>query len=171
MTNQTYQPMYLCETPGAAGSTLWNSMEAINQPGEAYIHKLTLANGGSSLSAMVPNGQNWWLLETVTLAPYENTPRKQQRAIETLTASINRYFASLVLKETPPEGLTAGELTATLGDLLALVHDDPDGFQGLTSELASVRSFSDAGVMSTNDGLVVTFEDGSEFQITVVRSR
>lgn len=32
-------------------------------------------------------------------------------------------------------------------------------------------TFDAAGVMTSNDGLVVTLSDGSEYQITVVRSR
>ena len=35
---------------------------------------------------------------------------------------------------------------------------------------ADVSSFRDAGVMTTNNGFVMTMTDGSEFQVTVVRS-
>ena len=35
----------------------------------------------------------------------------------------------------------------------------------------SVVSFRDAGVLTNNAGCVVTMDDGTEFQITVVRSR
>jgi len=41
---------------------------------------------------------------------------------------------------------------------------DPDGIQG-------IATFADAGVMTSNHGLVVTLDDGAEFQITVVQSR
>ena len=41
---------------------------------------------------------------------------------------------------------------------------DPDGIQG-------VATFADAGVMTMNHGLVVTMDDGTEFQLTIVRSR
>ena len=41
---------------------------------------------------------------------------------------------------------------------------DPDGVQG-------VATFEDAGVMTRNRGLVVTMDDGTEFQLTVVRSK
>jgi hypothetical protein len=41
---------------------------------------------------------------------------------------------------------------------------DPDGIQG-------VATYRDAGVMTMNNGLVVTMDDGTEFQLTVVRSR
>ena len=34
-----------------------------------------------------------------------------------------------------------------------------------------VNSFAEAGVMTSDEGLVVTMDDGSEFQITVVESR
>jgi hypothetical protein len=36
---------------------------------------------------------------------------------------------------------------------------------------ADARSFEEAGVLTSNDGLVVRFPDGAEFQLTVVRSR
>lgn len=39
------------------------------------------------------------------------------------------------------------------------------------SEGARVRSFEEAGVLTRDAGLVVRLPDGSEFQITIVRSR
>ena len=41
---------------------------------------------------------------------------------------------------------------------------DPDGVR-------KVATFADAGVLTMNAGLVVTMDDGAEFQITIVRSR
>ena len=38
------------------------------------------------------------------------------------------------------------------------------------TELLNVRTFEDAGIMTYNKGVVVLLDDGSEFQITVVRS-
>lgn len=35
----------------------------------------------------------------------------------------------------------------------------------------SITTFEDAGVMTRNKGVVLRMEDGSEFQITIVRSR
>ena len=37
--------------------------------------------------------------------------------------------------------------------------------------IKSVRSFSSAGMLSMNKGLVLTMQDGSEFQITIVQSK
>lgn len=37
-------------------------------------------------------------------------------------------------------------------------------------DVESVSSFADAGIMSMNKGLVVRCQDGSEFQLTIVRS-
>jgi hypothetical protein len=57
--------------------------------------------------------------------------------------------------------------------LLALL----DGFaedevaELVTDQLRSVRSFAEDGVMTNNAGVVLTLTDGSEFQITIVRSR
>ena len=41
---------------------------------------------------------------------------------------------------------------------------DPDGVR-------KVASFEDVGMLTRNRGLVVTMDDGAEFQVTVVRSR
>ena len=38
-------------------------------------------------------------------------------------------------------------------------------------ENLSVRTFEQSGVMTYNKGLTVTLPDGSEYQITIVRSR
>ena len=35
----------------------------------------------------------------------------------------------------------------------------------------SARTYSDAGVLTYNKGLVITMPDGSEFQLTIVQSR
>lgn len=45
-------------------------------------------------------------------------------------------------------------------------HDDWDG-----KPIDLVRSFSDEGVLTYNKGLIVRMEDGTEFQITIVKSR
>jgi hypothetical protein len=37
--------------------------------------------------------------------------------------------------------------------------------------LRSIQTFRDAGVMTNNRGLVINTADGSEFQLTIVRSR
>ena len=68
--------------------------------------------------------------------------------------------------------------TETLRDALITVltempHSD-DRMQDIPGELFEVRrvrSFNDAGVMSSDAGIVLTAKDGSEFQITVVRSK
>jgi hypothetical protein len=33
-----------------------------------------------------------------------------------------------------------------------------------------IRSFEEAGVITSNEGFVITFPNGEEFQITIVRS-
>jgi len=38
-------------------------------------------------------------------------------------------------------------------------------------ESAEARTFEDAGVMTNNKGLVITLPDGTEYQLTIVRSR
>ena len=56
-------------------------------------------------------------------------------------------------------------LKAVLADDLDVNESfDPDG-------IGSVETFRDAGILTMNEGLVVTMDDGAEFQITIVRSR
>ena len=38
-------------------------------------------------------------------------------------------------------------------------------------QVARVQTLEDAGVLNRNCGLVVTMNDGSEFQVTIVQSR
>ena len=37
--------------------------------------------------------------------------------------------------------------------------------------IEDTRTFESAGLMTSNEGLVVRLDDGSEFQVSVVRSR
>lgn len=51
-------------------------------------------------------------------------------------------------------------------------HDMQDHLQELLDEsddVRSVRSFNDAGVLTSNKGLEVTMNDGSVFQLTIVQ--
>jgi len=68
---------------------------------------------------------------------------------------------------------------AKLVDVLRMLLDqcadaDSDDVEaGWPEELVGceTRSFEEDGVMSSNEGIILTLEDGSEFQLTVVRSR
>lgn len=53
-------------------------------------------------------------------------------------------------------------------EMLQEVIDDwsCDSGQGITP-----RSYEDAGVLTANEGLVLRMADGTEFQVTIVRSR
>lgn len=42
---------------------------------------------------------------------------------------------------------------------------------GQEIQVSRVRGFAEAGLMTRDNGLVLTFSDGSEFQLTIVRSR
>ena len=53
--------------------------------------------------------------------------------------------------------------------ITALLYCEPLGNTMLDN--ASVRSFRDAGLLTLDEGLVITTADGSEFQLTIVRSR
>lgn len=63
---------------------------------------------------------------------------------------------------------TSEDLTDALADLLAA---EELAIELSPEPLTCVSTFRDAGVLTTNDGLVLTFADGSEFQLTIVRSR
>ena len=54
-------------------------------------------------------------------------------------------------------------LAEAIEELLDLLDGD--------EEVARTSSFGDAGVLTTNAGLVVRMSDGAEFQVTVVQSR
>ena len=41
----------------------------------------------------------------------------------------------------------------------------------LPDKIDSIRTFEDAGVMTSNRGLVISMCDGSTFQVTIVQSR
>lgn len=58
--------------------------------------------------------------------------------------------------------MTADELESDLMDAI-LAYE----LQGVRS----VRTFEDDGVLTRDKGLVLTLKDGTEFQITIVRSR
>lgn len=70
--------------------------------------------------------------------------------------------------------------------LLHLLREDQDGYEyydedgnadeDVVAEFGAVcpgevDTFKDCGILTQNKGLVVTMDDGSEFQVTIVRSR
>lgn len=57
-------------------------------------------------------------------------------------------------------------------DDVAFMDDEERAEAGISDELVlRVSTFADEGVLTTDAGLVVTAKDGSEFQITIVRSK
>jgi len=70
--------------------------------------------------------------------------------------------------------MNEGRVESQLKELLEALSGDQDVQDILGDEMfadARVESFEEAGVMTTNKGLVVRMGDGSEFQLTIVRSR
>jgi len=55
------------------------------------------------------------------------------------------------------------ELTAALQEAL----DDLD----VEDEIRRVETFEEVGMLTNDAGLVITMQDGSEFQVTIVQSR
>jgi len=55
------------------------------------------------------------------------------------------------------------ELTAALQEAL----DDLD----VEDEIRRVETFEEVGMLTNDTGLVITMQDGSEFQLTIVQSR
>ena len=53
--------------------------------------------------------------------------------------------------------------------LLTILHDDLEVEPRYY--ISGVQTFEEAGVSSEDRGLVVTMSDGSEYQITIVKSR
>ena len=59
--------------------------------------------------------------------------------------------------------------TTELMELIAeMLHDQQSEGE---VELHSIRTFQDAGIMTTDEGIVVKLEDDSEFHITVQQTR
>ena len=54
--------------------------------------------------------------------------------------------------------------------LMALIMDDYDD-EEIIWENMMVKTFEEAGVMTRDKGLVITLPDGSEYQITIKRSK
>jgi hypothetical protein len=64
----------------------------------------------------------------------------------------------------------AEPMTAT--DVEQMLHDHLYGIDDtFTTGVVSMRSFADAGLHTRDAGLVLRMVDGTEFQVTVVRSR
>ncbi|MCR9292065.1 MAG: hypothetical protein NXI32_05050 [bacterium] len=70
--------------------------------------------------------------------------------------------------------MTEEKLQNLLRDLMSAeeIGLNEDDVNDLAGELqGKARTFSDHGVLTNNKGIVVEFEDGSEFQITIVQSK
>ena len=68
--------------------------------------------------------------------------------------------------------VTEENMEEYLASVLASTSDFPigeDGYQ--TSACMTIETFEEAGVLTSNKGLVITLENNQEFQITIVRSR
>ena len=64
-------------------------------------------------------------------------------------------------------------LKTLLGEIACMDADDLDQFD-LPDDLGGiehVRTFEEAGVLTQNAGLVIELADGSQWQVTIVRSR
>ena len=70
---------------------------------------------------------------------------------------------------------TEQQVQDTLHELLETLSCDIEFAEELGIETgltdATFTTFEDAGIMTYNKGLVIKFADGSEFQITIVKSR
>jgi hypothetical protein len=53
----------------------------------------------------------------------------------------------------------------------ALMTDDDDMSLSTFEEARYTTSFENAGVLTDNKGLIIKMTDGSEFQLTIVKSR
>jgi hypothetical protein len=91
------------------------------------------------------------------LNAYDDLQYRIENAYE--NAYTESWFAVLEEAE-EAEGTTEAEF----GDLLATLLADSDEIEG-------VSTFSDVGVMTMNEGLVVRLYNGTEFQVTIVQSR
>jgi len=62
--------------------------------------------------------------------------------------------------------------TETMTDQLwELLEGGIGGGEELTEEIRGIRSFSDAGLLTMDQGLVLMMEDGTECQLTIKQSK
>jgi hypothetical protein len=45
------------------------------------------------------------------------------------------------------------------------------GSEEVDRDIKRIETFKEAGILTSNEGLVVTFSDGEEYQISIVRSK
>jgi hypothetical protein len=64
--------------------------------------------------------------------------------------------------------LTEGECREWLSRLLMEAQEE--AFEG-TERIARIVSFEEAGLLTATEGLVIRLTDGSEFQVSIRRSR
>lgn len=76
------------------------------------------------------------------------------------------YIVSEPEVESALKSLMESLASGIVDELMDAVEDGD-----LWSGLENVRTFSEAGVMTMNPGVVLTFMDGVEFQLQVLRSR
>lgn len=66
--------------------------------------------------------------------------------------------------------LTERDLAYTLADLLHSETIAAEAYDGPESAVRTVTHYDDAGIMTSNEGLVLQLANGQEFQITIVAS-
>jgi len=62
------------------------------------------------------------------------------------------------------DSMTTADVAALIRDV---IYENDDAYQAVSS----IRSYDEAGVLTTDDGLVIRDNAGNEFQVTVVQSR
>lgn len=50
----------------------------------------------------------------------------------------------------------------------AYIGDDPEILQ---ENIQDIQDFKSAGILTNNDGLVITLRDGSQFQVSIIKSK
>ncbi len=63
--------------------------------------------------------------------------------------------------------MTEMEFADVLGDVL----QNAEELEGEDGERPRVRTYAEVGMLTNNAGLVIRLADGSEYQLTLVRSR
>lgn len=71
----------------------------------------------------------------------------------------------------PPKKMTASDIEAALINLIDFISDGDDEMAGPLYNAAPVVSFRERGLLTQDRGIVITLEDGSEFQLTITQSR
>lgn len=67
--------------------------------------------------------------------------------------------------------MTEKKLEGLIMQALDFYNEELGEMEGDSADIINIRTFEEAGVLTSNKGLVISIEGGREFQLTIVQSR